>query len=83
MGRRYFYFYRESPSIAVKLCTKQVSYRKRAFSIKIIIFYRERSNSWMERCKSLIKNFERTLDNAKAKIDLCFVRLMLKRLALT
>ncbi len=43
----------------------------------------ERSNSWMERCKSLIKNFERTLDNAKTKIDLCFVRLMLKRLAHT
>ncbi len=41
----------------------------------------ERSNSWMERCKSLIKNFERTLDHAKTKLDLCFVRLMLKRLA--
>ena len=41
----------------------------------------ERSNSWMERCKSLIKNFERTLEHATAKINLCFVRLMLKRLA--
>lgn len=41
----------------------------------------ERSNAWMERCKSLVKNFERTLENAKAKIDLCFVRLLLKRLA--
>ncbi|MEM9008522.1 MAG: IS5/IS1182 family transposase, partial [Cyanobacteria bacterium P01_F01_bin.86] len=41
----------------------------------------ERSNAWMERCKSLVKNFERTLVNAKAQIDFCFVRLMLKRLA--
>lgn len=41
----------------------------------------ERSNAWMERCKSLTKNFERTLVNAKAQMDLCFVRLMLKRLA--
>lgn len=41
----------------------------------------ERSNAWMERCKSLTKNFERTLVNAKAKMDLCFVRLMLRRLA--
>ncbi len=41
----------------------------------------ERSNSWMERCKSLVKNFERTLAQATAKINLCFVRLMLKRLA--
>ncbi|NEQ96394.1 MAG: transposase [Cyanothece sp. SIO2G6] len=41
----------------------------------------ERSNAWMERCKGLVKNFERTLDHAKAKIDLCFMRLLLKRLA--
>ena len=41
----------------------------------------ERSNSWMERCKSLVKNFERTLAHATTKLNLCFVRLMLKRLA--
>ncbi|MEM6838998.1 MAG: IS5/IS1182 family transposase, partial [Cyanobacteria bacterium P01_C01_bin.120] len=35
----------------------------------------------MERCKSLTKNFERTLVNAKAQMDFCFARLMLKRLA--
>lgn len=40
----------------------------------------ERSNAWMERCKSLVKNFERTLSHATTKINLCFVRLMLKRL---
>ena len=42
----------------------------------------ERSNAWMERCKSLVKNFERTLANATAKVNLCFIRLMLKRLAI-
>ena len=42
----------------------------------------ERSNSWMERCKSLVKNFERTLAHATTKINLCFLRLLLKRLAL-
>jgi len=41
----------------------------------------ERSNAWMERCKILVKNFERTLANATTKLNLCFVRLMLKRLA--
>jgi hypothetical protein len=41
----------------------------------------ERSNAWMERCKILVKNFERTLSNATTKINLCFVRLMTKRLA--
>ena len=40
------------------------------------------SNAWMERCKSLVKNFERTLANATAKVNLCFIRLMLKRLAM-
>jgi transposase len=42
----------------------------------------ERSNASMERCKSLVKNFERTLSHATTKINLCFVRLMIKRLAL-
>jgi hypothetical protein len=42
----------------------------------------ERSNSWVERCKSLVKNFERTLNHATTKLNLCFVRLMLKRLAI-
>jgi transposase len=41
----------------------------------------ERSNSWVERCKALVKNFEWTLDHARAKLNLCFIRLMLKRLA--
>lgn len=41
----------------------------------------ERSNAWMERCKILVKNYERTLENATAKLNLCFVRLMIKRLA--
>jgi hypothetical protein len=41
----------------------------------------ERSNAWMERCKSLVKNFERTLSNATTKINLCFIRLMMKRLS--
>ena len=40
----------------------------------------ERSNAWMERCKILVKNFERTLDNATAKVNVCFIRLMVKRL---
>lgn len=41
----------------------------------------ERSNAWMERCKILVKNFERTLAHATAKVNLCFIRLMIKRLA--
>ncbi|MEG5055002.1 transposase [Microcoleus sp. B13-B6] len=41
----------------------------------------ERSNYWIERCKILVKNFEITLGNATAKINLCFIRLMVKRLA--
>jgi Transposase DDE domain len=41
----------------------------------------ERSNAWVDRCKSLIKNFDRTLARANAKLQLCFIRLMLKRLA--
>ena len=32
----------------------------------------ERSNSWIERCKSIVKNFERTLAHAATKVNLCW-----------
>jgi hypothetical protein len=41
----------------------------------------ERSNSWVERCKNLAKNFEWILEHARTKFNLCFIRLMVKRLA--
>lgn len=41
----------------------------------------ERSNAWMERYKSLVKNFEKTLAHATTKVNLYFVRLLLKGLA--
>jgi Transposase DDE domain len=43
----------------------------------------ERSNSWVEKCKSLVKNFERTLENSNFKLQLCFMRLMLINVAKT
>ena len=39
----------------------------------------ERSNAWVERCKSLVKNFDRTLKRSNAKLKLCFIRLMVKK----
>ena len=45
---------------------------------KVVI---ERSNASMERCKILVKSFERTLANATSKGNLCLLRLRLKRLA--
>jgi hypothetical protein len=41
----------------------------------------ERSNAWMERCKILVKNYEKTLKNANTKIQLCFLRIALKSLS--
>jgi transposase len=41
----------------------------------------ERSNAWVERCKNLVKNFEWTLERARAKLNLCFIRLLVIRLA--
>lgn len=43
----------------------------------------ERSNAWVDRCKILVKNFERTLENANTKLKLCFIRLLLRRLTAT
>ncbi|MDJ0517156.1 MAG: transposase [Trichodesmium sp. MO_231.B1] len=38
----------------------------------------EGSNAWMERSKSLVKNSEQTVTHGTAKLNLCFIRLMLK-----
>jgi hypothetical protein len=72
--------------VRFKLCTKPSKQEKAAqgktgFVPAVARWVIERSNAWMERCKSLVKNFERTLSHATAKLNLCFVRLMLKRLA--
>ncbi len=60
---------------------EKVAQGKTGFVPAVVRWVIERSNAWMERCKSLIKNFERTLSHATTKLNLCFVRLMLKRLA--
>ncbi len=60
---------------------EKVAQGKTGFVPTVARWVIERSNAWMERCKSLIKNFERTLSHATTKLNLCFVRLMLNRLA--
>lgn len=60
---------------------EQAAQGKSGFVPAVARWVIERSNAWMERCKILVKNFERTLANATAKLNLCFVRLMVKRLA--
>lgn len=40
----------------------------------------ERSNAWVEKCVSLHKNREKKLDSSEAKIRLCFIRVLVKRL---
>ena len=40
----------------------------------------ERSNSWMEKCRVLWKNCEAQLLTSVAKIKLCFIRLIVRRL---
>ena len=74
--------------IRFKVAQKMSKHEKKSQGISgfVVIPMRwivERSNAWVERCKSLVKNFDRTLANANARIKLCFIRLMLKRLATT
>jgi transposase len=76
----------ELEKIKFELSTKPSKQEKKAqgksgFVPAIARWVIERSNAWMERCKILTKNFERTLANATFKINLCFIRLMIKRLA--
>lgn len=41
----------------------------------------ERTNSWVEKCRALVKNCEKNLFRSNFKLDLCFTRLMIKKLA--
>jgi transposase len=41
----------------------------------------ERSNAWMDKCRRMWKNCERTIMSAEAMIDICFLRINLHKLA--
>jgi transposase len=40
----------------------------------------ERSNAWMDKCRRMWKNCERLKESAEAIIDICFIRINLKKL---
>ena len=41
----------------------------------------ERTNAWVEKCRVLWKNCERHISTSVAKLQLCLIRLQIKRLA--
>ena len=41
----------------------------------------ERTNAWVEKCRVLWKNCERYISTSVAKLQLCLIRLQIKRLA--
>ena len=41
----------------------------------------ERTNSWSEKCRVLWKNCEKLIETSVAKLQLCTIRLQIKRLA--
>nr|WP_228035441.1 transposase [Oculatella sp. LEGE 06141] len=68
--------------VAAKLSKPQKAAQGRTGFVPIAVrWVIERSNRWVERCKNLVKNFEWTLEHARTKLNLCFIRLMVKRLA--
>jgi hypothetical protein len=66
--------------IKFELSEKPSKAEKKAQGKSGFVPVKARSNAWMERCKILVKNFERTLA-ATAKLNLCLMRLMIRRLA--
>ena len=40
----------------------------------------ERANAWVEKCNSMHKNREKTLEACESKIKLCFIRVLTRRL---
>ena len=41
----------------------------------------ERTNAWTEKCRILWKNCEKLICTSMAKIEMCFIRLQIRRLA--
>jgi hypothetical protein len=61
--------------IRFEMSTKPSKPKKSGFVPVTARWVVERSHAWMERCKSLVKNFERTLTHAVTKINLCLIGL--------
>jgi Transposase DDE domain len=41
----------------------------------------ERTNAWFEKCRTLLKNVEKTISSSVAKVQLCSIRLQVRLLA--
>ncbi len=50
---------------------EKVAQGKSGFVPTAVRWVIERSNAWMERCKSLVKNFERNLAHATSAVNRC------------
>jgi putative transposase len=51
------------------------------FQVLPLRWVTERSNAWMDKCRRMWKNCERLTESAEAMIDICFLRIAMKRLA--
>jgi putative transposase len=53
---------------------------QKGFAVLPMRWVVERSNAWMDKCRRMWKNYERTVQSAQAMIDICFLRIALRRL---
>ncbi len=71
----------EKPTPSQKAASKQAKPAKQGFVVIKQRWVVERANAWINQCRVLWKNCEGLLRTSEAKIRICAIRLILRRLA--
>ena len=71
----------DKPTPAQKTASKQSNPAKQGFVVIKQRWVVERANAWINQCRVLWKNCEGLLRTSEAKIRICAIRLILRRLA--
>ena len=71
----------DKPTPVQKAASKQENAAKKGFVVIKKRWIVERTNAWINQCRALWKNCEGLLRTSEAKIRICSIRLILRRLA--
>jgi putative transposase len=71
-------FYEKSKEVCIEVVEKLEC--QKGFQVLPMRWVVERSNAWMDKCRRMWKNCERTAESAEAFIDICFLRIALHKL---
>jgi transposase len=78
-GERFQYEVYQDTGVVITIVPRKQN-KKHEFSIVAKRWIVERSFSWLDKCRRLWKNTERLASTSQSMVELCFIRLLAKRL---